>query len=116
MQRRVPKHYRCIKAALICSSSQLNIRDSNGTLIIVPTWPLPEKIKDGTQLTIDYAKVLQKPHLIIRLDKTEKALHTFKAWIVEHNIKVLNIAGPRESSCSVINSEASKLFLKLFAA
>ena len=54
--------------------TKLNIRDSDGTLIIVPTWPLPEKIKDGTKLTIEHAQELQKPHLIISLDKKEKAV------------------------------------------
>ena len=47
--------------------TKLNVRDSDGTLIIVPNWPLPETIKDGTKLTIDEAQRLNKPLLVISL-------------------------------------------------
>ncbi|MBA2651380.1 MAG: putative molybdenum carrier protein [Tatlockia sp.] len=95
--------------------TKINIRDSDGTLIIVPTWPLPEKIKDGTKLTIEYAQELHKPYLIIRLDKKEDAVDTLRAWIDEHNIYVLNIGGPRESNSLGIHKESCELLRELFA-
>ncbi|MFJ1268173.1 putative molybdenum carrier protein [Legionella lytica] len=80
--------------------TKLNIRDSDGTLIILPTLPLPEKIKDGTLLTIKSVASQKKPYLIINLSFS----------IEENKIHILNIAGPRESSCEGIY-EASYAFL-----
>ncbi|PJE14243.1 putative molybdenum carrier protein [Legionella sp.] len=95
--------------------TKLNIRDSDGTLILVPTWPLPEKIKDGTTLTIKHAEVLQKPHLIIKLDDKDNAVDSLREWINEWDIKVLNVAGPRESNWPGINKECCELFQEMFA-
>src|SRR3990167_9117872 len=76
--------------------TKLNIRDSDGTLIIVPSWPLPNEIKDGTRLTIADAKRQKKPYLIVNLTEKQQASHIILDWIHQHNIKVINIAGPRE--------------------
>ncbi|MBA2657356.1 MAG: putative molybdenum carrier protein [Tatlockia sp.] len=94
--------------------TKLNIRDSDGTLIIVPSWPLPEALKDGTQLTFVLAKQLKKPHLIINLTKKTQANAQISSWIEDNNISKLNIAGPRESNCPGINSETYQLLLDLF--
>ncbi|KTD08536.1 putative molybdenum carrier protein [Legionella jamestowniensis] len=94
----------------------LNIRDSDGTLIIVPSWPLPERIKDGTRLTIKDTKLQKKPHLIINLNNKNEIVQTIQAWISEYAIRVLNIGGPRESNSPGIYQEACKLLRKVFAA
>lgn len=94
--------------------TKLNIQDSDGTLIIVPTWPLAEKIKDGTGLTIEYAQKLGKPYLVIRLDKKNTASAKLKEWVEAQNIHILNIAGPRESSNPGINKKSYELFQELF--
>lgn len=77
-----------------------NIEDSDATLILAPQIPLPEKIKDGTLLTIEYAKKQLKPYLIVDLSKP---IHinseVITAWIKENRINTLNIGGPRESTC-----------------
>ena len=74
--------------------TKLNIRDSDGTLILVPNTPI--KITDGTLLTIDEVKERQKPYLIIdlsnKLDSEQVAL-----WVNNNKIQILNVAGPRES-------------------
>lgn len=76
-----------------------NIKDSNATLIIVPKYPLPDNIKDGTLLTISEAQNQNKPSLIIKLsDDAEKNSEAIANWIKEKHIKILNIGGPRESS------------------
>ncbi|KTD39114.1 putative molybdenum carrier [Legionella nautarum] len=94
--------------------TKLNIQDSDGTLIIVPTWPLAEKIKDGTRLSIEYAQKLGKPYLVIRLDKKNNASAKLKEWVEAQNIHILNIAGPRESSSPGINKKSYELFRELF--
>lgn len=47
--------------------TKLNIRDSDGTLILVPETPI--KVTDGTILTIEEVKFVHKPFLIIDLSK-----------------------------------------------
>lgn len=77
-----------------------NIEDSDGTLIIVPLIPLPEKIKDGTLLTIEYVKKQRKPYLVIGLSKSITINSDLIAnWVKENQINTLNIGGPRESTC-----------------
>jgi hypothetical protein len=94
--------------------TKLNIRDSDGTLIIIPTLPLPEKIKDGTLLTIEHVSSQKKPYLIISLSSlTEDNISKSIDWVKENDIHILNIAGPRESSCEGIY-EASYTFLGKF--
>ncbi|MFC3908678.1 putative molybdenum carrier protein [Legionella dresdenensis] len=92
----------------------LNIRDSDGTLIIVPDLPLPEQIKDGTWLTIKDAKRQNKPLLIISVADKSDINQKILEWININNIKTLNIAGPRESNSPGINHAASALFREVF--
>ncbi|KTD49585.1 putative molybdenum carrier [Legionella rubrilucens] len=94
--------------------TKLNIRDSDGTLIIVPSWPLPERVKDGTKLTIEDAERQKKHHLIISLDNKDEAVQNIKAWINDNDIRVLNIGGPRESNSPGIHQGACELFRDLF--
>ncbi len=88
--------------------TKLNIRDSNGTLILV--LKNPKEITGGTILTIQEAKEKKKPHLIIDLSKSPD-VELIGQWIRENNIKVLNIAGPRESQSPGIN-QLSLTFLE----
>ena len=96
--------------------TKLNIRDSDGTLIIVPCWPLPEKIKDGTRLTIEEAQFRGKPHLIVNLAEKHLAAENILQWVDQNNIHTLNVGGPRESSCPGIHQETCELFQELFAS
>lgn len=64
---------------------------------------MPEKIKDGTLLTIKYVASQKKPYLIINLsysikDNISKSID----WAKENKIRILNVAGPQESSCEGI--------------
>lgn len=94
--------------------TRLNIRDSDGTLIIVPSWPLPVTIKDGTQLTIEETERQKKPYLIVSLTQLDHVTNAIRSWISIHKIKVLNIAGPRESSWPGIHDKACAFLRELF--
>jgi len=96
--------------------TKLNIRDSDGTLIIVPSWPLSKKINDGTRLTIADAIRQQKPYLIVSLTEKHFATHTILQWLEQHDIKILNIGGPRESNAPGIHQEAYTLLQELLGA
>lgn len=110
------KQYPSLKEAKTTNPDErtkLNVEDSDGTLIIVPSFLLPEKIKDGTLLTIEYAKEKKKPYFIINLEKATSA-NELKDWLIKNRISVLNIAGPRESNFPGINKLATALLRDIF--
>ena len=71
--------------------TELNVIDSDGTLIITCEGP-----KDGTPLTLECAQKHGRPYLVLSLDE-HPDVDAFWKWITHNQIKVLNIAGPRES-------------------
>jgi len=78
-----------------------NVRDSDGTLILC-SGPLT----GGTSLTRKFAVEHEKPFLIVDLDQEPDAT-TVAEWIESNRIRVLNVAGPRESSVPGIQSLAT---------
>lgn len=90
--------------------TKMNISDTDGTLIIVPTLPLPPEITDGTLLTITEAEAQGKPHLLLSLSADKSAnISELLNWVEENNIRILNIAGPRESSAVGIYRDSFEL-------
>jgi hypothetical protein len=68
-----------------------NIEDSEGTLILNVG-----QLEGGTALTVDLARKMGKPCLIVALEAGIRPA-AFQTWLTENAIQVLNIAGPRES-------------------
>lgn len=94
--------------------TKLNIAHSEGTLIIVPSLPIPYYIQDGTLLTIAEVKEQNKPFLIIGLNElAEDNISKCIEWIHENDIKELNFAGPRESVCSGVYDSALLFLMNL---
>jgi hypothetical protein len=97
---KIPDHYYQLQETTGFSGyderTKRNIRDSDGTLIFVPRFPLD--VNDGTVLTIENAKSVGKPHFIVNLSEGVNIVELNK-WVRENDIYVLNVAGPRESSC-----------------
>ena len=59
-------------------------------------------------LSAAWAQRLAKPYLLVDLrDAPDPA--AINAWIAERGIRVLNVAGPRESTCPGIYGEATAL-------
>ena len=74
--------------------TRANIAAADGTLVLCPI-PLAE-ITDGTVETAAIAQETGKPHYVAELPSDPADA---RAWIAAQNIRMLNIAGPRESSC-----------------
>lgn len=76
--------------------TKLNIIDSDGTLVLLPY--SPSQAMGGTLLTIEYAEMQRKPCSVLDISQafSHNTLPTL-SWINAHNIRNLNIAGPRES-------------------
>jgi hypothetical protein len=93
---RLPERYH-LKETLSIDYSQrteLNILDSDGTLIISHG-----KLTGGSALTVKLAKKHRKPCLHIDLDEMAefKAVEIIGSWIELRGISTLNVAGPRAS-------------------
>lgn len=90
----IPMHYQLqeLPGAGYRARTKANVRESDGTLII----SIAPKLSGGSRLTLDFAKVFEKP-----------CLHVYPAlgwrialeeWLRMNDIGVLNVAGPRISS------------------
>ena len=77
-----------------------NVRDAEGTLILTRNDPT-----GGTALTIHTAQRLHKPYRVIDLT-TKPDPHDVASWITHTGMTVLNVAGPRESTCPGMYHEA----------
>ena len=86
--------------------TEWNVRDADGTLVLTRGAPT-----EGTAYTIEVAKKLGKPCLV--LDLTEAPNESaVKDWADEHEVRVLNVAGPRESKCPGIYAQAAQFLRK----
>jgi Circularly permutated YpsA SLOG family len=83
--------------------TRLNVRDADGTLVLARGLPT-----GGTALTVGLARRLGKPHLLVDLQAAPDPTAIID-WICDHRIRVLNIAGPRESTCPGIYDQAKAL-------
>lgn len=72
--------------------TRLNVLDSDGTAIIHY-----ETQNGGTRLTRNLCALLKRPHVLIDAWQVTVAAELIGDFIDEHEIKVLNVAGPRLS-------------------
>jgi len=87
--------------------TRLNVEDSDGTLIL--SWGSP---LGGTALTIKLAKRLKKPYLLVDLSQEKDFQKTWQ-WVRENQIRVLNVAGPRQGEAPGIHGRVSTFLRQL---
>lgn len=87
-----------------------NLLEADGTLIM-----FRRELTGGTDLTRHLCRRHGRPMYLVDLEKPVdfSAIHQ---WLEQHCIRVLNVAGPRESTCPGIAAEAKRLLMQLFAA
>jgi hypothetical protein len=90
--------------------TELNVRDSDGTLILHMG-----SVFGGTRETRRYAKVLGRPYLAVNL-ASEKDPERASRWLEKSRLRILNVAGPRESSVPGIQAEAYRFMKMLLSA
>lgn len=90
---RLSEAYRLVEtpSASYLERTEWNVRDSCATLVFT----LTDKLDGGSQRTVDFAERLGKPWLHVRPGVHPKYVARFLA---RHQVKMLNIAGKRESS------------------
>lgn len=89
--------------------TERNVVDSDGTLVLHRG-----RISAGTALTLKFARAHRRPHLLVDLDALPSP-QRIRAWIAEHEIRTLNVAGPRESNCPGIQAEGKALLQALLS-
>ena len=88
--------------------TEWNVRDSDGTLVLT-TGPL----HGGTERTVQAAHAHGKPLLVVELARGEDPGYVAE-WIAERGIRVLNVAGPRESEVPGIYERAATFLAGVF--
>ena len=87
-----------------------NVRDSDGTLVLARGRP-----RGGSALTVALARRAAKPVLVVDLERNAD-LARIRAFLAEHDIHDLNVAGPRESEAPGIHDQAAPLLRALLSA
>lgn len=90
--------------------TEWNIRDSDGTLVLTRGTPT-----EGTAFTVEIAQKLRRPCLVLDVAEAPSASDV-KAWVASHNVRVLNVAGPRESKCPGIYAQAAEFLRTVLKA
>tara|TARA_B100000029_G_scaffold336823_1_gene328943 strand:+ start:692 stop:1171 length:480 start_codon:yes stop_codon:yes gene_type:complete len=106
---RIPEIY-CLtetESAGYPDRTRRNILDPHGTLILYQG-----QLHGGTKLTWQLAEELGMPHQLTDL-QGEWATSSILRWITDHQITVLNVAGPRESSHPGIGKQAARFLERL---
>lgn len=92
--------------------TERNVIESDGTLIFNIG-----KLTGGTRLTVECARKHNKPHLVIQLDATRRPnVATLSEWLDQNNIRVLNVAGPRESKTPGVHRLVCQYLEEFFLA
>mmetsp|Transcript_15493 Transcript_15493/g.54298 ORF Transcript_15493/g.54298 Transcript_15493/m.54298 type:complete len:101 (-) Transcript_15493:2-304(-) len=76
---------------------------------------MPRRIGDGTNLGNQAVKALGRPLLIVDLEDKDAGRRRFAEWAKQHDVEILNVNGPRESSWPGIHAECATLFTDWFA-
>ncbi len=101
----IPDHYNLAetKSPGYAERTRKNVIDSDGTLILYAG-----QISGGTALTVTLARKYHRPLLLVDLEKEACDSGAVRSWIIDKNIQVLNVAGPRESTVPGIAQQAEQ--------
>lgn len=107
----IPIHYQLTEHGTpgYSARTERNVVDSDATLILA-SGPL----RGGTSLTQRFASQYARPLLIIQMDEGFDPVE-IRRWLIEQQVEVLNVAGPRESQAPGIQA-LTKQFLALVLA
>jgi len=90
--------------------TEQNIIDSDGTVIFGHG-----KLTTGSALTLKFAKQYKKPYLHIDLDIVQNPVPSIKDWIIDWDIKTLNIAGRKASKATQIYDKVKDIIKQVLS-
>ena len=90
--------------------TERNVVESDATLILF--W---NQMMGGTELTRKMALKHHRALFCVDLEIVgDEDLRNVRAWINKHSIRVLNVAGPRESTCEGIGRQSEQFLVNAF--
>ena len=89
-----------------------NVADSDATLVVNLG-----ALDGGTWATLDAARRLGKPHLLVPLDdgRWGEQVGPLRDWLARHAVVGLNVAGPREEKRPGVHARTMQLLAALWA-
>jgi hypothetical protein len=90
--------------------TERNVTDSDGTLILCRGQP-----GGGTDLTLRLAERHGRPCLVVDLDAPPPPAEV-AAWLRAHQVRIVNVAGPRESQSPGIAGQAAEFLRQVLGA
>jgi hypothetical protein len=84
-----------------------NVRDSDGTLVL-----LTGTASGGTRWTLETARRQSRAVLVVDLTAPPDPAEV-RAWVTENHVRILNVAGPRESEAPGVYHAARDYLLRL---
>lgn len=108
----IPAHYPLRETASpdYAERTRRNVRDTEATLVLTRGDP-----NDGTLLTVETARALGRPLRVLD-PGIESDVGLVAEWLRAEAVRVLNVAGPRESSVPGIYAEARAFVTRLLGA
>jgi Circularly permutated YpsA SLOG family len=102
---RIRRRYRMLEtpSAGYAQRTEWNVRDSDATLIVNRG-----RLDGGTLLTVQLARRHRKPVFVVQLGRRLRRAQ-WLAWLRRNRVRVLNVAGPRESKRPGIYREARRV-------
>ncbi len=107
----IPSHYPLVetRSSDYAERTASNVRDSDATLIFCRRDP-----DGGTALTLEEARRIGKPVKVVHPKTFD--VSDVRAWILEHDVASLNVAGPRESEEPGIYQDAQAALHRILQA
>jgi hypothetical protein len=109
---RIPERFRLIEteSADYAVRTERNVLGADGTLLVTRGAPT-----GGSALTAALARKHGRPLLHLDLDGGGDPVAAVREWLAAREIKCLNVAGPRESSCPGIAQDVRALVVAALA-
>lgn len=103
---RIPARYQLTELSTpdYPARTEANVLAADATLIVTRGAPT-----GGTALTLRLCRRHQRPHLHVDLDRAEDPAAEVRAFLTRTGARVLNVAGPRESTTPGIGSAVREL-------
>jgi len=91
--------------------TEANVASADGTLIFTFG-----RLTGGSKLTAEFARKHNKPwlHLDLNAEATDYAVKCGREWLVEFDVKTLNVAGGRESESAGLHGAVKDLLTRVF--
>ena len=107
---RIPSRFRLQEthSAEYWVRTEQNVIDSDATLILYRG-----ELRGGTAMTHRMATKHRRPYLLVDLAQS-RTIAPVSDWLQLLAVKILNVAGPRESSCPGIQQEAQAFLRNVF--